>query len=45
MIRLGIAGAVADSDAGYAMELEATGMLLAGAETQARVRAFLDKRR
>jgi len=35
----------AEGDAGYAMELEATGALLAGAETQARVRAFLDKRR
>jgi enoyl-CoA hydratase len=37
--------ATAPSDAGYAMELEATGALLAGAETQARVRAFLEKRR
>jgi len=37
--------AAAESDAGYAMELEATGRLLAGAETQARVRAFLEKRR
>jgi len=37
--------AAARGDAGYELELEATGMLLASAETQGRVRAFLDKRR
>jgi hypothetical protein len=36
--------AAAEGDEGYELELEATGMLLAGAETQARVRAFLEKR-
>jgi Fe-S oxidoreductase len=30
---------------GYELELEATGTLLASAETQARVRAFLEQRR
>jgi len=37
--------AAAPGEAGYALELEATATLLAGAETQARVRAFLEKRR
>jgi enoyl-CoA hydratase/carnithine racemase len=37
--------AAAGGEAGYELELEATGTLLAGAATQARVRAFLDKRR
>jgi len=40
-----IAAATAGGEDGYAMELAATGALLAGAETQARVRAFLEKRR
>jgi hypothetical protein len=30
---------------GYAMEVEATAMLLASADTQARVRSFLEKQR
>lgn len=37
--------AAAHGAEGYELELEATGMLLAGAETQRRVRAFLEKRR
>jgi enoyl-CoA hydratase/carnithine racemase len=37
--------AAAAGDEGYELELEATGMLLASAETQGRVRAFLEKRR
>jgi enoyl-CoA hydratase/carnithine racemase len=36
--------AAAEGDEGYELELEETGMLLAGAETQARVRAFLERR-
>jgi enoyl-CoA hydratase/carnithine racemase len=36
--------AAADGERGYELELEATGMLLAAAETQRRVRAFLEKR-
>jgi enoyl-CoA hydratase len=38
-------GAAAGGGDGYALELEATGTLLASADTQARVRAFLEKRR
>jgi enoyl-CoA hydratase/carnithine racemase len=37
--------AAAGGEEGYELELEATGALLASAETQARVRAFLDQRR
>jgi enoyl-CoA hydratase/carnithine racemase len=37
--------AAAGGEEGYELELEATGKLLAGAGTQARVRAFLEKRR
>lgn len=40
-----IAAAAAGGRDGYALELAATGALLAGSETQARVRAFLEKRR
>jgi len=37
--------AAASGEQGYELELEATGTLLASAETQARVRAFLEQRR
>jgi len=37
--------AAAHGDEGYALELQATGELLASAQTQARVRAFLERRR
>lgn len=40
-----IAAAVGGSGDGYALELAETGALLADAQTQARVRAFLEKRR
>jgi enoyl-CoA hydratase/carnithine racemase len=40
-----ISAAVGHAADGYEMELEATGMLLASADTQARVRRFLDKQR
>ena len=46
MIGLAIADriAVARGEQGYELELESTGILLACAETQGRVRAFLEKR-
>ena len=40
-----ISAAAAGAGQGYELELAATGVLLEGAETQARVRAFLEKRR
>jgi len=40
-----IGAAITPGADGFEMELEATGTLLAREETQARVRAFLEKRR